>query len=313
MDQYKNMKARSLLLTASRKLEWTGEDLPEPSHHQVLVKTECTAVSLGTELPTYLGSSRHFNHTYPSMTGYESLGRVIAFGADVTTLERGNRVVAFYGHRSHALVDANRAIKIPQDTSDKIALLSILSCDVAKGIRKLGAKPEETVLVSGTGAIGLLAVFILRAYGLQTVDVIEPKQERRELALTLGARNAYPAEISLMDSYAYALECSGHNLAFQKVQTLMKQDGAICVLADGHLEPFTLLPEFHCKELQIVGSSDGWDYQKHATWFFALEQEKLQKLEKLFDLTIMADELPKTFDAIAEEQISSVKILVRFE
>jgi alcohol dehydrogenase len=307
------MVSRSLLLTVPRQLTWLEENLPEPTAHEILIKTDCTAVSLGTELPFYLGSSRHFKHTYPTMTGYESLGRVIALGADVTGLEPGNRVVAFYGHRSYALVNAKHVIKIPRDVSDKIALLSILSCDVAKGIRKLDVKPEEPVLVSGAGAIGLLTVFILRAYGVQTIDVIEPKHERRELALTLGARNAYPAEISFTESYAYALECSGHNLAFQKVQTMMKHDGVICVLADGHLEPFTLLPEFHSKELKIVGSSDGWDYQQHAAWFFGLGQEKLQRLETLFNLTISANNLSKTFEAIAAKQISPIKVLVKFD
>jgi alcohol dehydrogenase len=307
------MVSCSLLLTVPRQLTWLEENLPEPTAHEILIKTDYTAVSLGTELPFYLGSSRHFNHSYPVMTGYESLGRVMAVGKEVTGLELGNRVVAFYGHRSHALVNANHAIKVPASISDKIALLSILSCDVAKGIRKLDVTPENPIIISGAGAIGLLTIFVLRAYGVDYIDVVEPKLERLNLAFSLGVRRAYASNLVPTDSYGYALECSGYNAAFQDLQRCMLHGGVICVLADGHLEPYTLLPEFHSKELKIVGSSDGWDYQKHATWFFALEQEKLQKLEKLFDLMIMADELPKTFDAIAEEPISSVKILVRFE
>jgi alcohol dehydrogenase len=303
------MVARSLLLTAPYQLTWLEETLSEPTASEILVKTDCTAVSLGSELPVYLGNSRHVSHTYPIMTGYESLGRVLVLGEDVTALELGDRVVAFYGHRSHALVKANHVIKIPQGISDKIALLSILSCDVAKGIRKLSLKPEEPVLVSGVGAIGLLTIFILRAYGVQNVDVIEPIQERRELALRLGARRA---KVSLTDSYAYAIECSGRNAAFQHLQMLMKNDGIICVLADGHLEPYTLLPEFHSKELKIVGSSDGWDYQQHAAWFFALGQERLQGLENLFDVTITANKLSETFERVAQRQINPIKILVTF-
>lgn len=306
------MKARSLLLTAPRKLEWLEHDMPEPSEHQVLIKTECTAVSIGTELPTYLGSSRHFNHQYPTMTGYESLGRVVALGENVSGLALGDRVVSFYGHRTHALVEANRVIKVPSNISAKIALLSILSCDVAKGIRKLSPKLEESVLVSGAGAIGLLSVFVLRAYGVQNVDVIEPQHRRRELALSLGARSVYSSDSLLLEFYDYALECSGYNAAFEKLQTLMNHDGMICVLGDGHLEPYTLLPEFHSKELKIVGSSDGWDYQQHAAWFFGLEQEKLMGLELFFELMIKADELPQTFEKLADKEISPIKILVKF-
>ena len=307
------MKSHSLLLTAPHKLEWVEEDLPELSTHQILIKTDYTAVSIGTELPTYLDASRHFNHQYPTMTGYESLGRIIAMGSNVQGFELNDRVIAFYGHRTHAIIDASRVIKVPPHISDKIALLSILSCDVAKGIRKLAIKTDQSVLVSGAGAIGLLAVFVLGAYGVKNIDVIEPKYERRTLALSFGARQAYPVEISLAESYAYALECSGHNAAFQTLQKHMHHDGVICVLADGHLESFTLLPEFHSKELKIIGSSDGWDYQHHAAWFFGLGQETLQGLESLFDLLITASELPVTFEKLANQEISPVKVLVKFE
>jgi alcohol dehydrogenase len=304
------MKARSLLLSAPRELSWTEELLPAPKANQVLVKTEYTAVSIGTELPTYLGSSRHFHDKYPSMTGYESLGRVIALGSKVQGLKLNDRVVAFYGHRTHALVEAKRVIKVPANISDKIGLLSILSCDVAKGIRKLSLNLEDAVLVSGAGAIGLLTVFMLRAYGVNDVDVIEPKSERRALAGSLGARGVYALEST--QSYDYALECSGRTVAFEQLQTLMNHDGTICVLADGHIEAYRLLPAFHSKELKIVGSSDGWNYQEHTHWFFGLEQEGLKRLEALFEVSVSAEELPKTFKAMADWHLAPIKILVSF-
>jgi alcohol dehydrogenase len=70
-------------------------------------------------------------------------------------------------------------VEVPEDVSDGLALLAILSCDVAKGIRKVAPSPEEPVLVTGAGAIGLLTVFVLRAYGTRNVDVVEPLAQRR--------------------------------------------------------------------------------------------------------------------------------------
>jgi alcohol dehydrogenase len=96
------------------------------------------------------------------------------------------------------------------------------------------------------------------------------------------------------------------------LQKHMHQNGVICVLADGHLEPYTLLPEFHSKELTIIGSSDGWDYQQHATWFFGSDQKTLGKLESLFDLLINANELSSTFKKLANQEIDPIKILVDF-
>src|SRR5215472_17665888 len=99
------MERRSLLLTAPRRLAWVAEELPAPGPHEVLVKTTAGAVSVGTELPQYMGTEREIvPRSYPRMTGYESLGTVLACGSGVPGLEPGERVVAFYGHRTHALV-----------------------------------------------------------------------------------------------------------------------------------------------------------------------------------------------------------------
>lgn len=47
----------------------------------------------------------------------------------------------------------------------------------------------------------------------------------------------------------------------------LKTNGKICILSDGNIEELTLTANFYQKELQIIGSSDGYDYQKHADWF----------------------------------------------
>src|SRR5260370_39755201 len=104
VDRYTPMKRDSLLLTAPRHLEWVPEELPELEPHEVLVQTRAGAISLGTELPLYCGTSRHTkSRPYPYMTGYESLGTVIICGSAVQRLHPGDRVVAFYGHRTHAI------------------------------------------------------------------------------------------------------------------------------------------------------------------------------------------------------------------
>ncbi|MGZ3679854.1 MAG: alcohol dehydrogenase catalytic domain-containing protein [Ktedonobacterales bacterium] len=132
------MERQSLLLVAPHQFEWRSEKLPHSGVRDVLVQTIAGAVSIGTELPQYMGTERvTVAHGYPRMTGYESLGVVVARGSDVRDLQIGERVVAFYGHRTHAIVAQERAIRVPEGVSDALALPVILTCDVAKGIRKL--------------------------------------------------------------------------------------------------------------------------------------------------------------------------------
>ena len=132
------MLARSLFLTAPRRLEWVARELPPLGLDMVLIETTAGAISIGAELPQYIGVARHVAPpAYPAMTGYESLGRVLAVGDAVERLRPGQRVFACYGHRTHAVAPAVKAVAVPDDIADAVALLAILSCDVMKGVRKL--------------------------------------------------------------------------------------------------------------------------------------------------------------------------------
>ncbi len=308
------MERQSMLLMAPGQLAWVTEQLPSLRAGEVLVRTTASAVSVGAELPQYLGGERSASpQGYPRMTGYESVGMVEACGAAVDGLAVGDRVVAFYGHRTLGIVPVSKALKVPAGVSDALALLAILTCDVAKGIRKLAPKPDEPALITGAGAIGLLTLWVLRAYGVAAVDVIEPHAERRALAMALGAHAAYAPDDAPPDAaYSVGFECSSRDVAFATLQARMRVGGRICVLADGNIEALTLAPDFHARELTIVGSSDGWDYQQHAHWYFARVQDGAPELERLDDERIAARELPTLFARMARGEASPVKVLVRF-
>lgn len=309
------MQRHSLLLTAPRQLEWVSEALPSLEPHEVLIRTAAGAISIGSELPIYCGTARSTAPIrYPRMTGYESAGIIISCGSHVQHFQAGDRVIAFYGHCSHAIIPEAKAIAVPRDIPDALALLAILTCDVSKGIQKVDLKPNESVLITGAGTIGLLTVFMLKALGMQTVDVVEPRAERRAMALQLGARTIMtPQEIAkVSDIYPVAFECSSRDAAFELLQGKTRREGRICILSDGNIEPLTVMSAFHEKELMIVGSSDGWDYQEHAKWFFTMVREHSHNLENIYDYQTRADNLIATFELLATGAIAPTKVLVLY-
>lgn len=309
------MQRRSLLLTAPKRLEWLTEILPPLQPDEVLVQTTSGAISIGAELPQYRGIARRgTTPTYPHMTGYESVGTVITCGAGVQHLHVGERVVAFYGHRTHGIVPEQKAIPVPPDVSDALALLAILTCDVSKGISKINDF-ADAILITGAGAIGLLTLFMLRYHRSDNIiDVVEPRTERQELALLLGATTALSPEdmLNWNSSYSVGYECSSNNAAFALLQQKMRKNGRICILADGNLEPLTLIPAFHEKELSVVGSSDGVDYPGHAKRFFDYVSTHNTYLEQTFDYQTSADNLPRAFAEMADGLISPIKVLVKY-
>jgi alcohol dehydrogenase len=311
-----DISAQSLYLTSQRQLQWITEELPPLKAHQLLVRTTTGTISIGSELPLYSGTARTSHPIeYPLMTGYESVGVVMACGPQVQKVHPGDRVVSFYGHRTHAIVSEADVIVVPDDIADPLALLVILTCDAASGVRKLGPMPEKAALITGAGAMGLLTLFILKAYGITHIDIVEPRQERHALAYQLGARIVFfPQDLAVADEkYAVAFECSSKNRAFALLQGQMQRNGRICMIADGNIEPLTLTPAFHERELRVVSTSNGWDYQEHAAWYFPTVRQKPTRLELLFEQEIARSELIATFERLANSSSRPVKVLVHYE
>ncbi len=305
----------SLLLIAPEQLAWVAEDLPPIGERDVLVETRAGAISIGTELPLYRGVSRSGEPAhYPRMTGYESVGIVVARGAAVHRVREGNRVVATYGHRTRAVIPERQAVAVPLDVDDELAVLLVLSGDVATGVRKLRKALREPMLVTGAGEIGLLAIWVLLRLGVPAIDVVEPCAGRRDRARRLGARLVVSPDTAadLATEYAGGIECSARDEAFALLQGRTRPHGRICVLSDGNVEPLTLAPDFHAKQLTVVGSSDCPDYHAHADWYFDALRGGDSTLAQIFDRHVTAAELPGTFAALANATMLAVKVFVRY-
>jgi len=104
----------NLSLTAAKCLTWVTEELPAPGAHDVVVQTQTSAISIGSELPRYCGTARTDRPVYyPESMGYENVGIVLACGSAVQMVQRGDRVVAFYGQRTRAIVPETKVIVVP--------------------------------------------------------------------------------------------------------------------------------------------------------------------------------------------------------
>lgn len=296
-------------LVASKTPNYLTRELPSLGIHDVHVRTLAGAISIGAELPQWLEQDMTItDYHYPLETGYESYGEVIAIGDAVQIVKPGDRVISFYGHRDQAIVPDSKIIPVPSHISAREALLLILSCDAAKGVRKLTLTPDSRVLVAGMGTIGLLAVHYLRNYfNVRQIDVIEPLASRAELARQLGADIATPDS----DVYDVAIECSGRQAAFAELQSAIRPQGTICVLSDGNRESLTLTPAFHAKELQIVASSDGWDYRKHADWLFT--DERHTTLPDLFEQETTFSNLANCFASLMQSTQLPIKVFVDYD
>ncbi|PFN27770.1 alcohol dehydrogenase catalytic domain-containing protein [Bacillus cereus] len=308
------MKQDKLVLEGPKQLKWKTGEVRLIQDDEIIVKTIAGAISIGAELPQYKESDiSDINPFYPKETGYESYGEVIQVGNKVTNLNVGDKVVSFYGHQTIGIVKGHKVIRVPSYIKPKVALLSILSCDAAKGVLKLNMRQDKKVLITGMGVMGLLACYFLKYYvGVDYVDVVEPNRNRREIARKFGAKNTFSLGEYVSEIYDHGFECSATMNGFGTIQKAVKSNGTICILSDGNKEELSLISEFYEKELKIIGSSDGYDYQKHADWFFN-EVRQTPFVEEIFQHEIHYTTLEKCFKELSEGIINPLKVFVSYE
>ena len=105
----------------------------------------------------------------PLSLGYCNVGRVI--DAADTGLTRGTRVASNGAHAELVSVPKNLIAIIPDEVDDESAAFTVLGAIAMQGVRLVNPSIGETVVVTGLGLIGLLAVQILKANGCRVLGI----------------------------------------------------------------------------------------------------------------------------------------------
>jgi NADPH:quinone reductase-like Zn-dependent oxidoreductase len=117
------MQIRQVVVTGQNQVELQADEL-DPARlgpNEVLIKSEWSFISTGTELANYTGREPKVFQpgawcAYPWKSGYANCGIVQAVGAQVKRTQPGERVFTYGRHASHFAYDANRLlIGVPDD------------------------------------------------------------------------------------------------------------------------------------------------------------------------------------------------------
>lgn len=278
-----------LVASAPFQVEWQPLFSRPLQAGEVRLHTRLSAISVASEL------SLLRDGPFPRKLGYQTLGTVTE-AAPETGFSCGQRVVSTLGHTSGGIASAGRVFAVPDHMADRQSLCLVLGEETHKGIRKVAPQTAENVLIAGAGLLGLLSVFNLTRRGIADVTVLEPDPQRRALAQRLGAK-AFAPDALPHDQFDVGLECSASPAGFGELLRHLRPAGRCVVLSDGNWGGLVLPPEFHARELSLVASSDGEDYQAYASWLW---QHADSELERLFQQTIRPDELPATVQRLRQ-------------
>lgn len=190
---------RELVFEAPRRVAVRATAEPRPGPGEVLVRTEISAVSPGSELLVYRGEAPAAmaadtalpalagDLSFPLVYGYSAVGRVEAAGPGVERPAVGSRVFAFHPHAARFTAPAGEVVPVPDALSAEVAAM-LPSMETAVTLL-LDGRPlvGERVLVLGQGVVGLLTAALAARTPLASLTVADLHPLRRETARTLGA------------------------------------------------------------------------------------------------------------------------------
>jgi 2-desacetyl-2-hydroxyethyl bacteriochlorophyllide A dehydrogenase len=196
------------------------EDVPDPlpGPGEVLVRIRAAGIC-GSDLHGY--RTPRPDLAYPLRAGHELSGEIAALGADVEGLSVGQRVAVEpmhllgcgacvpcrrgdyhicptrgtrHGKRLHSsgfseldLVTASNVFPLPDHVSlEEAAILDVYAVGV-HGVNRIPITPFHSVVVLGTGAVGLTQGQVARALGARRVILVGTRDESLALARDCGA------------------------------------------------------------------------------------------------------------------------------
>ncbi len=279
-------KMTAAVLYGKNDLRIDKRDVPKPGFQEVLIKVEACAIC-GTD-PKIVARGWLNQPPYGEyIPGHEYAGTIVAFGEGAVGYSTGDRVAVephkgcgvcvnclrgFYtvclnygnfnaGHRhygftvsggyaEYAVNHINTLTKIPDALDFDEATLITTAGTAMYGITRIGGiEPGETVVVSGPGPIGLMAVQIAKSTGAGKVIITGTREERLELAKKLGADDSVNIkkekviervfELTEGIGASAVLECAGTSQSLSDAVEFTKKNGRISVLGI-YSEPVSL-------------------------------------------------------------------------
>lgn len=271
---------KAVVLHKARDLRLEDVPIPKYGPDDVLVKIKSVGIC-GSDVHYWrTGAIGDFVVEAPMILGHEVAGVVAEVGANVKTLQVGDRValepgvpcrrceacktgrynlcpeVRFFATppvdgalSDFAVSPADFAYKIPDSLSlDAAALIEPLSVGI-HACRRGNLNAGESVFIAGAGPIGLTSLAVAKAFGATEIFITDVKPHRLEIAKKMGATHAFDAcedaeaivkEATNGRGVDLALECAGAEPALVSCLKTAKSGGTIVVVGLGDNSNYTL-------------------------------------------------------------------------
>jgi NADPH:quinone reductase-like Zn-dependent oxidoreductase len=320
--------AQAFWVVAPGQGELRSERLAAPGPGEVLVRTQYSAISRGTEALVFAGrvpASEYERMRCPHQVGsfpgpvkygYSSVGRVEGGSAAL----REQMVFCLYPHQSAYVVPESAVVPVPSGVPAERAVLAANLETAINAVWDAEPRLGDRVTVVGAGVLGCLCAYLLSRHVGVEVELVDVQQGRAPIAHALGVRFAEPeAALRERDLIVHA---SGTEMGLRGALELAGRDATVLELSwfgDAEVR-LPLGGAFHQKRLHLRSSQVGtvspnarsrFDFRGRLS--LALELCRDPVLDALLDAESPFDALPSLMQRLAVPGGSGLCHRLRYE
>ncbi|MCH7662192.1 MAG: zinc-binding dehydrogenase [Euryarchaeota archaeon] len=336
------MTARAVSFRGPEDVRLEERPVPEPGPEEVLVETECSGISPGTELLLYRGETPEnlsADETIPSLScdleypisyGYAAVGRVVALGDGVGEGWLDERVFAFHPHVSHFCIDPADLQSVPRGVPSEAATL-LPNVEAALNVA-MDAAPivGERAVVFGQGVLGLLTTALFAEHPLDALCTVDRHPFRRERSRALGADRTVSPEADLREELScdhregadFAVELSGNPAALGAAIEATGYAGRVLVGSwyGSKRVDLDLGGRFHRSRITLESTQVSTiDPELRGRWSksrrLALAWNYLERIDTDAILThrLPVEKAPKAYDLLAERPETTIGAVLTYD
>lgn len=320
------MKGKKIFFTAIHKAELTDTDVREElGPLEVLTEMEYTVVSGGTERACIMGMP-NTPQSFPQSLGYCGVGKVIALGDEVKELRVGDRVLVYHGHHAkYNIREINEITKVENDDIPSIyAAFVIIASMSLGGVRKLEIELGESAMIMGLGLLGMFSVQFARLNGANPVIAVDLNEERRALALKLGADYAFdPSDPDFTEKVKRitkgkginaTVEVTGASVAMKQALECASWMGRISLLGCTRISDSAIdyYQQVHKPGVKLIGAHNfvrpkvesyphHWTHHDDCRAILDMIERRRVKVEPMIARIVSPCDAPKIFDELCDD------------
>ena len=327
------MKIREVVVTGQNCVELQVCEFDDSilSPNEILIDTEYTFISSGTELANYTGKEpKVFQKgtwcAFPWRSGYANVGVVRDVGSNVNRAAPGDRVFTYGRHASTIRYSQDRLIAPVSVSIDPAVVAASRMAGVAMTsiiVSEIGT--NSRVIVFGLGLVGNLASQMFQIHGCRVIGV-DPVKERRELAERCGivqtvGGNTEEVQAQIQDLTNGELghitvDAVGHSSVVMQALRATTSHGQLVILGSPRVsvtgDLTELLSDTHLRWITIRGALE-WcvpmypdignrvsQYSKQQTIFDWINRGQLD-VESLISHRLKPEQIKQAYDGLLNE------------